>query len=159
MIVDSAFDLLKYHLRNLKLIFLLLLRNKNNSPISSDWNYTKCLKPVRSIFQDPFSWSQLWKPCPRSIAVLESDFWNMFRLQNIHLMYGPEGNSLFCFPESPDEGLEGRQNELVSRGTIHYFKCFVIHLDFPLSNRAVVFSTQATTAELYPGHLNLIRGT
>ena len=33
---------------------------------------------------------------------------------NIRLMYGPEGNSLFCFPESPDvsrdEGLEGKQN-------------------------------------------------
>ena len=25
---------------------------------------------------------------------------------NIHLMYGPEGNSLFCFPESPDVSLD-----------------------------------------------------
>ena len=24
-------------------------------------------------------------------------------LNNIHLMYGPGGNSWFCFPESPDE--------------------------------------------------------
>ena len=37
----------------------------------------------------------------------------------IHLMYGPEGNSQFCFPESPDvsetklretSGLKGKQN-------------------------------------------------
>ena len=25
---------------------------------------------------------------------------------NIHLMYGPEGNSKFCFPESPDVSLD-----------------------------------------------------
>ena len=48
---------------------------------------------------------------------------NYYRLvtwwYNIHLMYGPDGNSQFCFPESPDvsreevEGnirLEGKQN-------------------------------------------------
>ena len=32
-----------------------------------------------------------------------------------------------------------------------YIKCFVIYLDFLLSNRAVVFSAGATTARLYPG--------
>ena len=32
-----------------------------------------------------------------------------------------------------------------------YIKCFVIYLDFPLSNRAVVFGAGATTAQLYPG--------
>ena len=32
----------------------------------------------------------------------------------IHLMYGPEGNSYFCFPET---------------------KCFIVYLNFPLNNQ------------------------
>ena len=62
-------------------------------------------------------------------------------------MYGPEGNSQFCFPESPDS----RENKTNQFPEGPYIKCFVIYLDFPLSNRAVVFGAGATTAQLYPG--------
>ena len=51
-------------------------------------------------------------------------------------MYGPEGNSYFCFPESPD----------VSRD-----EYIVIYLDFPVNNHIAKFGVRATTAQLYPG--------
>ena len=38
--------------------------------------------------------------------------WNYKIMTLIHLMYGPEGKSYFCFPESPDRetsGLEGKK--------------------------------------------------
>ena len=55
----------------------------------------------------------------------------------IQLMYGPSGNSQFCFPESPD----------VSRDEVEfpegpYSKCFVIYLDFPLNNHTLFYSVR-----------------
>ena len=43
-----------------------------------------------------------------------------------HLMTGPKGNSVFCFPETLNEhcGLEGKQNSLFPVGPV--IKCFVI---------------------------------
>ena len=34
----------------------------------------------------------------------------------IHLMYGPEGNSLFCFPESPDVSRDEVEGNIRTRG-------------------------------------------
>ena len=53
---------------------------------------------------------------------------SLLSANNIHLMYGVEGNSSFVFPRvlmfpeaksRETSGLEGKQNKLVSRGTIH----------------------------------------
>ena len=46
----------------------------------------------------------------------------------IHLMYGPEGNSYCCFPESPDVS---RDKSKFPEGP--YIKCFVIYLDFHIA--------------------------
>ena len=64
-------------------------------------------------------------------------------------MYGPEGNSSFCFPESP------------------YIKCFVICLEFPLNSHIAKTNKQRRRAGnncncikvgiLVGIHLNLIR--
>ena len=35
---------------------------------------------------------------------------------NIHLMYGPEGNSEFCFPESPDVSRDEVEGNIRTRG-------------------------------------------
>ena len=37
-------------------------------------------------------------------------------VHTIHLMYGPEGNSLFCFPESPDVSRDEVQENITTRG-------------------------------------------
>ena len=34
----------------------------------------------------------------------------------IHLMYGPEGNSWFCFPESPDVSRDEVEGNIRTRG-------------------------------------------
>ena len=34
----------------------------------------------------------------------------------IHLMYGPEGNSSFCFPESPDVSRDEVEGNIRTRG-------------------------------------------
>ena len=34
----------------------------------------------------------------------------------IHLMYGPEGNNLFCFPESPDVSQDEVEGNIRTRG-------------------------------------------
>ena len=39
-------------------------------------------------------------------------------------MTGPEGNSEFCFPETLDIEVEGKQNSLFPMGPV--IKCFVI---------------------------------
>ena len=36
-----------------------------------------------------------------------------------HLMYGPEGNSWFCFPESPDVSRDEVEGNIRTRGTKH----------------------------------------
>ena len=54
-------------------------------------------------------------------------------VSNIHLLYGPKGNSLFCFPESSDVSLDFVLRNIRTRG------------------HAVVFGARATTAQLYPG--------
>ena len=61
-------------------------------------------------------------------------------------MYGPSGNSQFCFPESPD----------VSRDEVEfpegpYSKCFVIYLDFPLNNHTLFYSVRGNNYAKTPG--------
>ena len=73
-------------------------------------------------------------------------------------MYGPEGNSQFCFPESPDISLmfpetksrENKTSQFPER-PYAYIECFVIYLDFPLNNHIAEFDLRATTTQLYPG--------
>ena len=61
----------------------------------------------------------------------------------VHLMYGPEGNSQFCFPESPDVSRDEVEGNISTLGKTKlfpsgpYIKCFVIYLDFhiPKTNK------------------------
>ena len=64
----------------------------------------------------------------------------ILRLNIIHLMYGPEGNSQFCFPESPDVPRDevGKHRDSGENKTNYfpegpYIKCFVIYLDFHIA--------------------------
>ena len=77
-----------------------------------------------------------------------------------HLMYGPEGNSYFCSPESPDVSLV----KLVSRGTIHYVHCYILRLSLKQScskNKQTKTARGQQLRNRIPVaiHLNLIRGT
>ena len=61
------------------------------------------------------------------------------RFDTIHLMYGQEGNSYFCFPESPDrrgKHQDSRENKTNYFLDGPYIKCFVIYLDFPFNNHS-----------------------
>ena len=52
-------------------------------------------------------------------------------------MYGPSGNSQFCFPESP--GVSWDEVEFPEGP---YIKCFVIHLDFLLNSHMLLYSVR-----------------
>ena len=52
-------------------------------------------------------------------------------------MYGPWGNSQFCFPESP-----GVSRDEVEFSEGPYIKCFVIHLDFLLNSHMLLYSVR-----------------
>ena len=69
----------------------------------------------------------------------------------IHLMYGPEGNSYFCFPESPD----------LSRDEVLYC-IFKISLKQPNGKNMLLYSArrqQLRNCISVGIHLNLIKGT
>ena len=78
-------------------------------------------------------------------------------MNSIHLINGPEGNVSFVFLSFLRLGKHqdsGKQNLLVSRGTVHEVICYIFRLSRKQSCRqkhAVIFSAQATTALLYPG--------
>ena len=65
---------------------------------------------------------------------------------NIHLMYGPEGNSWSCFPESLNVSQDEVEGNIRTRGKTKLtcfprdhtlIKHFFIYLDFPLNNHMV----------------------
>ena len=79
-------------------------------------------------------------------------------LVNIHLIYGPEGNSSFCFPESPDV-IWGNirtlaKTKLTSLLRDHTLSVLLyLFLDFPLNNHIAKrnkHGVRATTVQLYP---------
>ena len=52
-------------------------------------------------------------------------------------MYGPQGNSWFCFSESPDARTRGK-TKLTEFPEGQYIKCVAIYLDFPLNNHIAI---------------------
>ena len=71
---------------------------------------------------------------------------------NIHLMYGPEGNSYFWFPSSLDVSLEfvsgnKRKTKLTSSPRDHTLSVLLyINLDFPLNNHTAKTNKQRQRA-------------
>ena len=54
----------------------------------------------------------------------------------IYLMYGPEGNSWFCFPESPEVSRDDIRTQGKTKLTSFprdHTLCFVIYLDFHIA--------------------------
>ena len=61
-------------------------------------------------------------------------FPKLSQAENIHLMYGPEGNSLFCFPESPDNIRTRGKTKLTSFLSDHTCTLSVLYYyDYQLS--------------------------
>ena len=73
---------------------------------------------------------------------------------SIHLMYGPKGNSYFCFPESPEVSRDEIEGNIRTRGKTkltsfqrnHTLSVFFIYLDFPLNNHIAKTSKQRRRA-------------
>ena len=64
-------------------------------------------------------------------------------------MYGPEGNSEFCFPESPDVSRDEVEGNIRTRGKT---KLTSFPRDHTLSALLyMLYCARATTAQLYPG--------
>ena len=73
-------------------------------------------------------------------------------------MYGPEGNSQFCFPESPDVSRYEVEGNITTRGKTkltnfardHTLRPLLYIETFP-STITAKYPERATTAKLYPG--------
>ena len=68
---------------------------------------------------------------------------------NIHLMYGPEGNSQFCFPERSDQA--GGKTKLTSFPRDHTLSVLLYIQTFIQQKQTNKDFVRATTAQLYPG--------
>ena len=78
-----------------------------------------------------------------------------------HLMYGPEGNSQFCFPESPDVFRDEVKGNIRTRGktkltsflrdhTLNVL-LYMFRLSYSKNKETIKDDVRATTVQLYPG--------
>ena len=124
--------------------------------LSSSVNY--CTKRYKLYLQLGKNANYARSPSPGA-SICDVPLSQPFPVYNIHLMYGPEGNSQFCFPKSPDVSREEVEGNIRTRGKTKlnqfpegpYIKCFVIYLDFHIAKTNKQSAVRATTAQLYPG--------
>ena len=89
-------------------------------------------------------------------------------VNNIHLMYGPEGNSWFCFPESPHVSRDEVEGNIRTRGKTKLTSfprdqtlsaCYIFRLFLQQSQQNIQSGQQLRNCILVGIHLNLIRAT
>ena len=112
----------------------------------------------RGNFQNTLKW--LWYFCNvrRLGKLLPAQFYhnNSLQVVNIHLLYGPEGNSLFLFSleSSPDEVAGNirtrRKTKLISFPRDHTLSVLLIQT-FIQQKHTNKDGLRATTAQVYPG--------